>query len=121
MAPLARKAGEMTTLTIHIPIAPGAKTCEGCPHVGFAFGICGVFDKTLSNELDRLPECLAAERVKMGEWWLVQREYEDGWQVHSKHWLKASAVVACASVRSSYTLAKRARIVHVTRYRRTKG
>lgn len=115
----------MTTLTIHLPIAPGSKTCEGCPYYWHLPRICNLHrgpngEQLRVTDMRRLPECLASERVKVGEWWLVQREYEDGWQVHSKHWLKVSAVVACASVRSSYTLAKRARIVHVTRYRRAK-
>lgn len=101
----------MTTLTITIPIAPGAKTCEGCPHVGFAFGICGVFDKTISNELDRLPECLAAERVKVGECWRIYDADGDIWEDCVSPAAASREIDMCG-------MQDGAKIVHVTRYRR---
>ena len=89
-----------TTLTIHLPITPGAKTCEGCMHCCEQLDYCGQFRKSrrvpapltrADGVLQRLPECLAAEmggvrRVVKGagsdpsEWPEDLRIRELGWR-----------------------------------------
>lgn len=74
-----------TRVVITLPIAPGAKTCEGCPHCFEAFDACQLFrsngklytrlERDGSGRLQgykRLPECLAAERVLASEHWDVR-------------------------------------------------
>ena len=109
----------MTRLSIDIPIPEGAKTCEGCVHCFSAFDACQLFrDGKLYTKLERatygykrLPECLAAERVKVGECWRIYDADGDPWEdcVSPQ---AAQIEVDEAGMRGG------SKIVHVTRYRR---
>lgn len=87
-----------TTIRINLPIQPGATTCDGCPYLSdlqtSVYGsqqkassarMCRMFRKNTRSflrpapasgmfafETDRLPECIAGERIKTGESWEVQ-------------------------------------------------
>lgn len=106
-----------TTLTITIPIAPDAKTCEGCmrktdyDHCG---DWCEPHAKRLPFDGARLPECLAAERKKVGEYWRVNGEHSLGkfsFPCDTREYARYTA--KCRREQGNINV----RIVHVTRYR----
>ena len=66
-----------TSIRIDLPIAPGAKTCEGCDryndhdHCG---DWCEPFKQRLPISGVRLPECLASEREFVGKYFDAKRQ-----------------------------------------------
>ena len=102
-----------TSIRITLPIEPGATTCEGCPLVGrLPYQVCGIYNKrgAIMPRMkfpDRIPECLAAEREKVSEWWEARDEDGDCFCAGAEH-----------SVNKFIAGDKSFRKVHVTRYRR---
>jgi hypothetical protein len=103
-----------TSIRITLPIAPGAKTCEGCWHNDNADEdeqpFCAAHRRCFDGA-ERLPECLASERVKIGECWRI---YDADGDIYGN----------CESSKAAWDEVNKqgmingARVIHVTRYRR---
>ena len=114
-----------TTIRITLPIAPGAKTCEGCPCHDALANRCDVFLAPDGNRQTvlgaRLPECLASERVKVGERWILRYRRPqwvptDAWS--SREFDTREALDDERSMIERVNPETQFRIVHITRYRR---
>jgi hypothetical protein len=103
------------SIRITLPIAPGAKTCEGCDryndndHCG---DWCEPFKKRLPISGVRLPECLASERGELAEYWELRYDEQN----------VAPFPTRKAAFKHRATIAKlwglNGKVIHVTRYRR---
>ena len=116
-----------TSIRIDLPIAPGAKTCEGCPHHRWILrDACALYrdangdptdlDTTPAGSHPRLPECLAAERRELAsECWYVR--YPD--RCRSTPFARRKDA---AYYRDTYCTGhlSGSKLVHVRRYRRAK-
>ena len=118
-----------TSIRITIPVEPGAKTCEGCrwlwrfklpgktPDYEFR---CNLFQSGCSRGV-RLPECLASEREKVGERWILRYRRPqwvptDAWS--SREFDTREALDDERSMIERVNPETQFRIVHITRYRR---
>lgn len=60
-------------LVVNVPNVPkGSKTCGKCKHLKLIGGWCSIYGLNIDPEsFARLPICLAGEREKVDEWWVL--------------------------------------------------